>query len=346
MAKSPISVLLADGSATARTRLGRALAVPDFDVVASLSRVQRLMQTCRDLRPQVVVLDPEMEEGRGFDAIRELMAYRPTPVLVLTEGEASFRALSLGALDVLPRSLLHGSEKRLEAELRARLRLLAAVRVITHVGGKRNRLRRRTVAPPNGFPVVGIAASLGGPHALSVVLRQLPRALPAAVLIVQHITEGFTGGLARWLEAETGQPIREAEAGEQVAPGMIRLAPSGFHLGVDDEDRLTLEAGEPIDGFRPSGTALFRALARRYGSRSVGVILTGMGRDGAAGLCELHQAGGSTLAQDEASCAVYGMPRAAVEAGAVDEVSPLEAIAGRIVELVRQRDALWKARAP
>ncbi len=339
-------MLLADGSSRARDLLGTALAVPEFDVVASLSSVRSLVHACRELKPNVVVVDPDMEQGEGFSAIQELMAYKPTPVLALAEGPSSFRALSLGAVDVLPRRLLDGALEALATELRGRLKLLAGVRVITHIGGKRKRALRVPSSAPSGFPVVGIAASLGGPNALEVVLGCLPRALPAPVLIVQHITEGFTRGLATWLAAETGQPIREAQAGEKLEPGMIRIAPSGAHLGVDAEDRLTLDPGEPIDGFRPSATALFQSLANRYGRRAIGVILTGMGRDGAAGLRALRTAGGSTFAQDEASCAVYGMPRAAVEYGAVEESVPLEAMAGRIVEQVRRRTALWKAGAP
>ncbi|HET7824221.1 MAG TPA: CheB methylesterase domain-containing protein, partial [Anaeromyxobacter sp.] len=217
--------------------------------------------------------------------------------------------------------------------LRSRLRLLAGVKVIRHLRGLRE--HRISPHPSTARPeLVAIGASLGGPRALAAILRALPASFPVPIAVVQHIADGFTEGLATWLATETRLDVREARDGDRLRPGLVVLAPTGRHLLVG-EGVARLSDAAPLDGFKPSVTPLLASAAHAYGARACGVILTGMGRDGAAGLRAIKDAGGPTLAQDEATSAVFGMPRAAIELGAVDRVLPLEAIPRALVELTR-----------
>ena len=214
--------------------------------------------------------------------------------------------------------------------------LLAQVRVVQHVRGKRRHRSEGTPrdegAPP--FPLIAIAASLGGPKALSVLLRTVPRAFPAAVVICQHISEGFTGGLSQWLSTETSLKVHEARDDDALQAGHVYIAPSGLHLLVRPDYHLALDDGPPLMGFKPSCDLMLSSAAQAFGKRAIGIVLTGMGRDGARGLREVKLRGGRTIAQDEASCVVYGMPREAVELGAAEEILPLEQIAPTILKWV------------
>ena len=338
MIPSAIRVLVVDDSEIFRRLVVATLSGSEFIVVGEASDGAEAARQCAHLKPDVISLDLTMGRVDGFAAIREIMAFTPTPILVLsslTSDQGAFRALEYGALDVMGKP--DGAHENLEAfgkELRSRLRLLAGVKVITHVRGKKT--HRPPLRSITHIPVVGIGASLGGPRALSQVLRGLPKSFPAPICVVQHISAGFTAGLATWLAAECELIVKEAKQGDVVEPGRVFVAPSGAHLTVGDNDRIVLDHGPPLDGFKPSVTTLFSSMARTYGSRAIGVILTGMGRDGAVGLRELRGAGGRTIAQDEASCVVYGMPRAASESGAVEKTLPLEEIPSALVDMARE----------
>jgi len=309
--------------------------LPGFAVAGAVSDASGATRQCQEAQPDIVLVDAALPGGEGFSAVQDIMAYRPTPILVLAPsvtGSEAFQALALGALDVLARPA-GGRSGNFAAELTQRLRLLSGVRVIQHVRGRR---RRRPDAVPEGPPVVGIAASLGGPRALAQLFKGLPRDLPAPLCLVQHISEGFVGGLAAWLSSESGLVVREAQDGDPLVPGVVLVAPSGVHLIAGEAGKVALDDGPAVEGFKPSGTRLFRSLAERYGRRVIGVILTGMGRDGADGLQAIRAAGGHTLAQDEATATVYGMPRAAVEAGAVERVVSIDDMATALVALVSE----------
>jgi two-component system chemotaxis response regulator CheB len=181
---------------------------------------------------------------------------------------------------------------------------------------------------------VVIGASLGGPRALATLLKALPPAFPAPIAIVQHIADGFTEGLAGWLQLESKLQVREARDGDALVAGRALLAPSGAHLLVE-EGRVRLSDAAPVDTFKPSVTPLFASAAASHGARACGVLLTGMGRDGAEGLKAMKDAGAQTLAQDEATSAVFGMPKAAIDLGAVGRVLALEDIPRALVELTR-----------
>lgn len=337
--RSPCRVLLVDQdlslNALARPLFESAALVP----VGQGCSYREMLAATRAQSPEVIVVDiPSGARAvEAFAAIEAVMAERPTPILVLypSSGKRAdvFRALDLGALDLAERpdtalpSFWH--------ELGRRLELLSQVRVVQHVKGKR---RRRAAEEPGrlAFPLVAIAASLGGPKALSSVLRMLPRRFPAPICICQHISSGFTGGLAQWLSYETSLKVVEGKEGDPLRPGTVYIAPSGAHLLVSSDGKVKLDHGPPHAGFKPSCDLLLMSAADAFGSRAIGVILTGMGRDGARGLMEIRSKGGRTIAQDEASCVVFGMPREAIELGAAEEVLPLDEIAGTLIRWVEQ----------
>jgi two-component system chemotaxis response regulator CheB len=333
----PIRVLVADDSELFREVLARVIgAEPGFEVVAVAEDGNAAAALARTVRPDVITMDLAMPDADGFSGIARIMADTPTPILVLTanrEEAVGFRALSLGALDILEKPQATTDLDEYGRLLRSRLRLLAGVKVIRHVRG----LRERAAAAPRGAArpdLVVIGASLGGPRALATLLRGLPGGFPVAIAVVQHIADGFTEGLATWLASESRLDVREARDRDALRPGRVLVAPSGRHLLVAD-GVARLSDAPPVDTFKPSVTPLFLSAARSYGARACGVILTGMGRDGADGLKAIRDAGGPTLAQDEATSAVFGMPRAAIDLGAVDRVLPLDEIARALVELTR-----------
>jgi two-component system chemotaxis response regulator CheB len=332
-----IRVLVADDSELFRELLARVVAAePGFEVVAVAEDGNAAAALARSLRPDVITMDLNMPDADGFSGIARIMAETPTPILVLTanrEEAVGFRALSLGALDILEKPQATTDLDEYGQLLRSRLRLLAGVKVIRHLRGLREprAAPQRNAARPE---LVVVGASLGGPRALATLLRGLPATFPVPIAVVQHIADGFTEGLATWLSSESRLQVREAQDRDPLRPGRVLLAPTGRHLLVAD-GLVRLSDAPPVDTFKPSVTPLFLSAAAAYGARACGVLLTGMGRDGAEGLRAIKTAGGPTLAQDEATSAVFGMPRAAIELGAVDRVLPIDEIPRALVELTR-----------
>jgi two-component system, chemotaxis family, protein-glutamate methylesterase/glutaminase len=363
-----IRVLVADDSrafrAILRTILGRA---PEIEVVGEAQDGHEAVNQVLALRPDVVTMDVRMPGKDGLQAIEEIMRRRPTPVVVVSAEAGpekqglSFRALQLGAVDVLakPRADVRGRFEREAEDIRMAVRAVAGLKLVTR--HKRHveplapaqlpvertvtgswRLPREPVGPPGAAPplgtgaprVLGIAASTGGPAALARILRELPAGYPIPILIVQHIADGFEGGLVHWLSGETALQVRVAEDREPLRPATVYVGPGGSHLGVAGA-QVQLLKGEPVRGFRPSGTVLFRSLAAEYGAGAAGLILSGMGDDGAEGLKGLRDCGAWTGAQGPQSSVVYGMPRVAVERGAVAVSMELEEIAPTLVRLAR-----------
>jgi two-component system chemotaxis response regulator CheB len=285
------------------------------------------------LHPDVVVVD--LSGPDALKAIQRVMAERPVPVLALHPGVLSgadaFQALAFGAVDVVERPTEPGVD--FWQTVSRKLMLLAEVRVSRPVQVQRSNVRPSPTEAP--YPLVAIASSLGGPKALSVVLKMLPKDFPAPVCICQHISNGFTEGLTQWLGSETPLRVVEANDGDEMAPGSVYIARSGTHLVVRSKGRLALDPSPPVRGFRPSCDVLLTSAAESFGTRVLGVILTGMGRDGARGLKEIRERGGRTIAQDKASCAVYGMPKEAVRLGAAEEILPLDQIGPTLVQWVQ-----------
>jgi two-component system chemotaxis response regulator CheB len=289
--------------------------------------------------PDVVILDLHLSDGSSAHAIEQIMARTPTPILVLSsrnDGPASravVEALVAGALDAV-RSPTRWTEE-IGTELRRNVRQIRKVHVIRHPRGALARTPGRDrVVPGVHLPVVAMAASTGGPGALAAVLAGLG-GLEAPVLVVQHLHPDFTDGLVEWMARVSPLPVETARHGQAARAGHIYVAPGGVHLRLGSNRTLTLDAN-PETTHRPSADHLFHSVAERAGPSGIGVILTGMGDDGARGLLAIHLAGGRTLAQDEASCAVFGMPQAAHRLGAVRDLLPLDQIPAAIRRAVAE----------
>lgn len=345
----PTRVLLADDSALTRAVLRDLLAKdPLIEIVAEAADGQQAVQMTRELRPDLVIMDIMMPVMDGLDATSEIMADCPTPILVLSantdsqDSRNAFAAIRLGALDVMekPTGVISEAFDTIAAQLISRVKSLSRIRVIHHFRGMARRQVRGATPPAaslsaGDYALLAIGASTGGPQAVLSLLRELPPDLTASVLVVQHIADGFAAGFAAWLRRETGHRIALAEDGQELLPGRILIAPNGRHLTLADR-RIHLSDAPPLHNCRPSVDALFQSLASQdLAAKTVAILLTGMGQDGARGLLALKQAGALTLAQDQASSAIFGMPKAAIECGAVDRVLPLDQMPETIRSLFR-----------
>ncbi|TFD76036.1 chemotaxis protein CheB [Cryobacterium fucosi] len=331
-----IRVLIIDDLPTDRARLARTLQ-SDGDIV-SLGQVatgQAAIGLVAREHPDVILLGLSTTDGSGQSLIEQVMAHTPTPILVLStqienrQSPGAVDALVAGALDVLPGPVRWTPD--LEAGLRRTVRQLSRVQTIRHPRGVLAR-PPGVVPAPSGRTrqtVVALAASTGGPKALATVLAGLG-GLAAPVLVVQHLHQDFTGGLVDWMTRVSALPVEIAVHDQVARPGRVYLAPGGLHLRLGAGLRLEL-ASTPVTIHQPSANELFQSVARNAGSAGVGVILTGMGDDGAEGLLEMHRANGQTLGQDEESCAVFGMPRAAYRVGAVSDLLSVDLLAAAIL---------------
>ena len=309
---------------------------PAIEVVATFTRTDHLAGQIERLRPDLLILDVDVSAASRLRAIERIMRERPIPILVLAEAggdgpEHAAGALAAGALEAAPKASIHlGEPSDLWATaMRSRVKRLASVKV-------RGSGRARGPAPrvprlDRAARVVGIGASTGGPPALASILGHLPADSPLAVLVVQHISVGFGAGLVSWLDGCVAPPVRTATAGKLAGPG-IWIAPDDAHLRLDTSLRFVIDATTRHGGHRPSVDMLFDSLAASVGEGTVGVVLTGMGRDGAEGVAAIRAARGMVIAQDEESSAVFGMPRAAIDAGA-DLVLPLASIGPALLSL-------------
>jgi two-component system chemotaxis response regulator CheB len=344
-----IRVLVAEDSLTVRELL---VAILESDrgirVVGQAKNGIEAVELAKQLRPDLITLDVHMPVMDGLQATKEIMVQAPAPIIIVSSSasgrdvELSLNALRAGALTVVskpddPRSPKFDGR---QAQFLAMVKAMADVKVVRRWAEKPKRPERVQVARrrPGGRAVraIAIAASTGGPAVLQEILRGLPRDFPVPILVVQHIAHGFVAGLADWLGASCDLRVKVAEHGEPLLARSVFLAPDDWHLGLGRESHVSLSDAPAVNGFRPSATFLFESAARTLGEAVVGVVLTGMGSDGVAGLASLKAAGGFVIAQDEPSSVVYGMPREAVEAGLADLVVPGEAISERLAELVGQ----------
>lgn len=354
MTGARIRVLVVEDSMTVRARLCEVLrADPDIEVVADAEDGKRAIELCQALRPDVVTLDMMLPVMSGLAATEYIMAHFPTPILIVSSstnrGELfrTYEALAAGALDVLEKPRGDETDDGWERKLVSTVKLVSRVKVITH---PRARLRRVGAAaarePPTevdarpsagrGWRAVAFGASTGGPAAIVHVLRALPAPFPLPVFLVIHIGEPFGSAFAEWLDGQTAHRVACARHGEPVsARGGVIMAPPDRHLVVRN-GKLWLTTDPERHSCRPSVDVLFESLAREYGGAVAAALLTGMGRDGAAGLLEIRRAGGATIAQDEATSVVYGMPREAALLGAAERVLPLGEIGPAVAASLRE----------
>jgi two-component system chemotaxis response regulator CheB len=336
-------VLVCEDSATFAVGLSRLLERDrEIDVVGVCETAEQAIARLPSIRPDLVTMDLELPGMSGVDAIEQIMGVLPVPILVLSghverRSQVALRALAAGALDALPKAELDLSDPDGAAAqaLRQRVKVLSGVKVIRHPRARLGSVKPKAIWARSAS-VIGIVASTGGPQALAAVLRDVPADFPIPILVVQHISAGFIEGFAHWLNGEVPLDVRIARPGTRPRPG-ISIAPDGAHLVLTRHGHIALDETTVAGMHRPSGDVLLRSLAAGEGAESVAVVLTGMGRDGAEGLGDVRRAGGFTIAQDEASSIVYGMPRAAAECGA-ELVLPLAGIAGRLRAL-RPADA-------
>jgi len=349
-----IRVMIVDDSATVRQVLSGVLsAAPDIEVIATAPDPLFALDKMHKDWPDVVVLDVEMPRMDGITFLRKLMAERPTPVVIcstLTEkgAETTMQAMAAGAVGIVTKPKLGLKQFFLDSgdDLVAQVRAAAHARVrpMAPAAPVPPRLGMEAIpmAPAQAMAVttdkvIAVGASTGGTQALEVFLTALPRVTPG-IVIVQHMPEKFTAAFAERLNGVCELEVLEAKNGDRVIPGRVLIAPGGRHMMLKRSGAQYLAEvidGPPVNRHRPSVDVLFRSVARCAGRNALGIIMTGMGDDGARGMKEMHDAGAATLAQDEASCVVYGMPKEAVKLGGVERSLPLGALAAEVVRYGR-----------
>lgn len=374
---TPLSVVIVDDSAVQR-RFARAAIEADrrLTVVGEARNGRDAVALVDRLRPHAVLMDLHLPVMNGIEAIERIMATRPTPIIVYSafvdgdDRDNAAAALAAGAVDVVekPSGGKPGQLESYAEELRRRLRIAGRVKVITHprgrLGGTAAALSTRGLggpteaAParpvrtasgrqlrPRRVQVIAIGASTGGPQALSQLLAELPEDLEAAVVVVQHMAEGFIEGLANWLDGICPLPVVVGASGRRLTAGTVTIAPSGLNLIVHDQLRVTTHEPPATQYHVPGIDETFTSVSEHYGAAAIGVLLTGMGRDGALGLKRLRDRGSLTIAQDEETSAVYGMPAAAAALGAVELQLPLPDI-GPALRQVAGRSAATETGNP
>lgn len=353
---TPFRVLLVDESVLVLELLKQRLArYADIRIVGSARNGQEALAMIPSLKPNLICTDLVLPKVDGFTLIREVMRSHPTPILVVTNRDATtdegkvFQALADGAVDVFPKQSLTVASDSAWDELVRTMKIAARVRVVRRIASQSTQElpRRSDMKDPatplataeNGekLAIVAIGASTGGPQALERLLSLLPDNFPFPILCVQHIAPGFLGDFIRWLRHRCALKVKEAVAGESPLPGTIYFAPESTHLELTGDRVFALSNGPPVDGHRPSITVTFESVAQVSGRSAIAVLLTGMGRDGALGMLAVARAGGRTIAQDEESSAVFGMPKAAIDLSAARCVLPLDKIAQKLKEIAWDR---------
>ncbi|HJT70700.1 MAG TPA: chemotaxis response regulator protein-glutamate methylesterase [Terriglobales bacterium] len=352
MSANPVRVLVVDDSALMRKLIPQIIETdPSIQVVGTAMDGNFGLKKIAELKPQVITLDLEMPGMGGLDMLKEIMRRHRLPVIVVsshsTAGAAvTLKALSLGAFDFVAKPADVTSRMQESArDLIAKIKAAAQSRgiQITSPEEQPAASRRKKAGSVSGSPtkVVAIGVSTGGPQSLQYVLSQLPPDFPGCIVVVQHMPEGFTEMFARRLDECTSLRIKEAQSGDILQPGRVLVCPGSRHLKVKRlplGDVAVLSDEPRVNGHRPSADVLFKSVAEEFGPRAVGVIMTGMGDDGANGLGFLKAAGGMTIAQSEQSCVVFGMPKAAIERGHAMRVIDLDAMAAALQSYCADRE--------
>ena len=337
-----IRVLIADASPTGREQVAGVLrSDPALEIVGEARNGVEAVELVLRLHPDIIVMNVAMPRANGLEATRTIMVEWPTPIIILSdqtnkgEVELSMHALRAGALAISPKPVSPSDalDDRLVQEFLVSVKSMSRVKLVRR--WKEHSIAR-AVPPSRTKPlIVAVAASTGGPAALQRLLSDLPRDFPLPIVAVQHIARGFVSGLVDWLNTAGALQVTLARKGEELTARTLYIAPDDRHLAVSLDGRISLAASAPICGFRPSANYLLNSVAHAFGARAIAIVLTGMGNDGVEGLRTVRSAGGTVLVQDEATSAVFGMPRAAIEAGLADAILPLPQIAPRLAALAQ-----------
>lgn len=343
----PTKVLLVEDSPVALEILKRLLATsPEIKVVGTARNGKEALELIPQVQPNVICTDLHMKEMDGLEFTKQVMTKDARPILVIStsvqkeDTQTIFQLLEAGAVDVFPKPSagLAANYEQVKRELIGKIKVLSGVKVFTKRQLQSTTTAKEVKSPqplPIGqlvdvtapFRVVTIGASTGGPQALNSLLSQLPSNFPVPVICTQHICEGFLQGLVDWLALECQLKVKISQNGELPLPGTIYFAPERCHLEIDAQGKFAYSIAPPVDGHRPSVTVTFKSVAKFYGRATAAILLTGMGRDGAEGMRMISQVGGMTIAQDEKSSVVFGMPKEAITLGAAKHILPVQEIA-------------------
>lgn len=340
-----IRVLIVDDSATARAVLHDILdSEPLIEVVGTASDAYIARDKIVELKPDVVCLDVEMPRMDGITFLKKLMHYMPIPVVMVSSltqsgAKTTLAALEAGAVDFVakPHSHIYDGKDEMRDELITKIKSAAKAKVHQHILRDLGQANSSSLAETTN-KILAIGASTGGTEALKDVLMGLPRNGPGTV-VVQHMPANFTGPFAERLNTLCAMEVREAKNGDSITPGVVLIAPGGYHIVVRRSGAryyVEIGTGEKVSGHRPSVDVLFHSVAKIAGANAIGVILTGMGSDGAKGLLAMKNSGAKTIGQDESSCIVYGMPKTAYDLGGVDKQVSLDKIAVNILSLIQE----------
>lgn len=345
-----IKILIAEDSPTDAAILKHIFeSDPGLSVVACACDGLEAVEMAEKFKPDLITMDIKMPKMDGYDAIAQIMSKFPIPIVVISsmindsESDATFLSLAAGALTVLPKPVDIQSPgfERTRRNIIDTVKSMSEIKVITK---RRITPRIQTDAhldvTPQDYKIVVIGSSVGGPQALKEILSRLPSNFPIPIVAVQHMTRGFIGGFTKWMDGHVGLRVKLAEDGELLSPGVVYFAPDSNHLQIvkhTDTFRASLLAGPPVSGFCPSITVLMKSVAKHAGNKSVGILLTGMGSDGADGMLTMKQGGAHTLIQDPDSCVVFGMASVAKSLGAVDKVVNLDKIAEYLIRITNKK---------
>ncbi|HBG06509.1 MAG: hypothetical protein A2075_00610 [Geobacteraceae bacterium GWC2_58_44] len=343
-----IKVLIVDDSAVARELIEHVLeADPEIVVIGCARNGAEALAVLEHKRPDVITMDVHMPGIDGFETTYRIMTEHPVPVIIVTASldpqtdSANFRALEAGALAILPKppGVGHRDHARAAAELVQTVKLMSEVRVVRRTFRPAKSLLQQPpvkAALPAPIKVVAIGASTGGPIVIQSILASLPVGFPVPLLVVQHMADEFIRGFSDWLAGSCNIEVKVAVQGEFLRPGTAYVAPGGLDMGIDGQGRVTLTGGKAGQHLCPSVSHLFYNIAERYGGHAVGILLSGMGSDGAPGLKEMKDRGALTIAQDEDSCVIFGMPAEAVKLKAAQHVLPPDGIIAMLLAVVKR----------